>query len=62
MHNDPASTADELAELHNLVQQQLNVVAPGTDERIETTSRFTTLPAGSSNEPNGACEATEASS
>ena len=62
MHNDPASTADELAELHNLVQQQLNVVALGTDERIETISRFTTLLAGSGNEPNGACEATEASS
>jgi hypothetical protein len=62
MHNDPASTADELAELHNLVQQQLNIVAPGTDERMETTSRFTTLLAGSGNEPNGACEATEASS
>jgi len=62
MRDDPASIADELAELHNLVQQQLNIVAPGTDERIETISRFTTLPAGSGNEPIGACEATEASS
>ena len=62
MHNDPASTADELAELHNLVQQQLNIVAPGTDERIETTSRFTTLPAGSGDEPISVCEAPEASS
>ena len=62
MHNDPASTADELAELHHLVQQQLNLVAPGADEQSETTALFATLPAGSGNEPIGACEATEASS
>jgi hypothetical protein len=62
MRDDPASIADELAELHNLVQQQLNIVAPGTDERIKTTSRFTPLPAGSGNEPIGVCEAPEASS
>lgn len=62
MHDDPASAVEELAELHNLVQQQLNRVASGADEQSETNSLFTTLPARSGNEPIGACEATEAPS
>lgn len=54
IRDDPAQAADELAELHNLVQRQLNVIVAGTNAEGETIPHST-------DETPESCEATDVS-